>query len=193
MNHRDNLQFKKGAETDRPCRRLQHKPAAPMFANRTICGYTVPCVVFYILAVMFIILYGFFLRRTKTRDVLAKQIYHHPICQEIDGWSITHLVFFGILGFLYPGQHLQFLVVGVLWEIIETGLGQNKLEVSGKRLQLIGEQDSEGNPTGKEDAYWYGKESDIVMDVTGYTIGSFLADKWWPNDRTQGRGAPPGR
>jgi hypothetical protein len=161
-----------------------------MFANRTICGYTVPCVALYILAVLFIILYGFFLRKTKARDVLAKRIYHHPICQDIDGWSVLHLVFFGVLGLLYPGQHLQFFAIGVLWEVIETGLGQNKLEVSGKRLQLIGEQDTEGNPTGKSDAYWYGKESDIVMDVAGYTIGSFLAEKYWPNPRCSKTAAP---
>ena len=118
-------------------------------------------------------------------DILAKRIFHHPICQEIDGWSITHLVFFGLLGFLYPGQHLQFLAVGVIWEVIETGLGQNKIEFSGKRLQLIGDQDEEGNTTERADAYWYGKESDIVVDIAAYTIGSALADKYWPNTRTR--------
>jgi hypothetical protein len=153
-----------------------------MFANRKIGGYTVPCVALYIVAIILIILYGYFLRKTKTKDILAKRIYHHPICQEIDGWSITHLVFFGLLGFLYPGHYLQFLAAGIIWEVIETGLGQNRFEVSGKRLQLIGEQDDEGNSTGKKDAYWYGKESDIVVDVVGYTIGSFLAEKFWPNE-----------
>lgn len=152
-----------------------------MFANRSIGGYTVPCAALYIVAVILIILYGYFLRKTKTRDILAKRIFHHPICQEIDGWSVTHLVFFGLLGLLYPGHYLQFLAVGVAWEVIETGLGQNNIEVSGKRLQLIGEQDEEGNSTGKKDAYWYGKESDVIMDVLGYMLGSFLAERYWPN------------
>ena len=152
-----------------------------MFANRTIGGYRVPCVALYIVVVIVIILYGYFLRKTKTQDILAKRIYHHPICQEIDGWSISHLVFFGLLGVLYPGQHLQFLVVGIVWEVIESALGQNNIEVSGKRLQLIGEQDEEGNSTDKPDAYWYGKESDIVMDVVGYAIGSAWAERYWPN------------
>jgi hypothetical protein len=153
-----------------------------MFANRVIGGYKVPCVALYILVVLVIILYGYFLRKTKTQDVLAKRIFHHPICQEIDGWSISHLVFFGLLGFLFPGHYLQFLLVGIGWEVIETGLGQHQFEVSGKRLQLIGEQDEEGNSTGEKNAYWYGKESDILVDALGYAIGSVLAEKYWPNE-----------
>ncbi len=152
-----------------------------MFANRVIGGVVIPSVVIYIIVVLVIIMYGYFLRKTKTQDQLAKRIYHHPICQEIDGWSISHFLFFGFLGFLYPGHHFQFLTVGILWEIIETGLGQNNLEVSGKRLQLVGEQDSDGNSTGNDSAYWYGKESDIVMDILGYSIGSAAAEKYWPN------------
>ena len=152
-----------------------------MFANRTIGGVTVPCVALYIVIILVIILYGYFLRRTKTQDFLARRIYHHPVCQEIDGWSITHFLFFGLLGVLYPGHYLQFFVVGVLWEVIETGLGQNRIEFSGKRLQLVGEQDDEGNSTGDESAYWYGKESDIIMDVAGYVLGSAFAEKYWPN------------
>jgi hypothetical protein len=138
--------------------------------------------VIFIICVFIIILYGYFLRKTKTQDFLAKRIFHHPICQDIDGWSVSHLLFFGLLGFLYPGRHLQFLTMGVLWEIIETGLGQNKLEVSGKRLQLLGEQDEDGNMTGEEDAFWYGKESDIIVDIAGYCVGSALAERYWPDE-----------
>jgi len=153
-----------------------------MFANRVIGGVTIPCVALYIVCVLAIVLYGYFLRRTKTQDPLARQIYTHPLCEDIDGWSITHLLFFGLLGVLYPGRHLQFLTVGILWEVVETALGQNKFEVSGKRLQLIGEQDEDGNPTGDEDAYWYGKSSDIIIDMLGYATGSAWAEKYWPSD-----------
>jgi hypothetical protein len=156
-----------------------------MFASRVIRGVAVPCVVVYVIVVLVIVLYGIFLRKTGTRDVLALQLFDHPICQKIDGWSVSHVVFFGLLGFLYPGRHLQFFVVGVFWEIIETALGQNKIEVSGKRLQLIGEQDETGASTGEKNAYWYGKESDIVMDAGAYAAGSYLAERYWP--------APPHR
>jgi hypothetical protein len=153
-----------------------------MFVNRVIRGITVPCVAFYIVCVLIIITYGYFIRRTKTQDHLARRIFHHPICQDIDGWSMTHLLFFGLLGVLFPGHHLQFLLIGIGWEVIETALGQNKIELSGKRLQLVGDQDEDGNSTGKEDAYWYGKESDIIVDLLGYCIGSAWASKHWPNE-----------
>lgn len=153
-----------------------------MFVNRVINGVKIPCVAIYIVCVLVIIAYGFFIRRTKTRDVLAKQIYHHPICQEIDGWSISHFMFFGLLGVLFPGHHFQFFLTGMFWEIVESALGQNNFEVSGKRLQLVGDQDADGNTTGKDDAFWYGKESDIVMDVAGYCLGSAFAEKYWPNE-----------
>jgi hypothetical protein len=163
-----------------------------MFANRYICGRKVPCVVLYIIVVLMIVVYGVIIRRAKIADPLARPIYSHPILQDIDGWSISHLVFFGILGLLYPNHHLQFLTVGALWEVIETGLGQNKLEVSGKRLQLIGDQDVNGAPTGKDDAYWYGKESDIVVDIFGYSVGSWAANRFWPNACEADR-APAGK
>lgn len=164
-----------------------------MFANRVIRGITAPCVVFYIVCVLIIVAYGYFIRRTKTQDHLARRIFHHPICQEIDGWSISHLLFFGLLGVLFPGHHLQFLLIGVGWEVVETALGQNKLELSGKRIQLVGDQDEEGNSTGKDDAYWYGKESDIVVDVLGYAIGSAWASKYWPNDTAEAKKCPEAR
>ena len=159
-----------------------------MFANRTIGDTRVPCVVFYIVCVLLIVVYGIFLRRTKTRDPLARRLFHHPVCQDIDGWSISHLLFFGLLGAFFPGHYLQFLLIGIGWEVVETGLGQNRLEVSGKRLQLIGGQDADGlsndaDATCDDDssAYWYGKESDIIMDMLGYALGSAWALKWWPN------------
>ena len=152
-----------------------------MFVNRTICGITVPCVALYIVSILLIVMYGCIIRRTKCRDILGKEYFNHPICQNIDGWSGTHFLFFGLLGVMYPGHHLQFLMIGAGWEVIETVLGQNKIGTTGKRLQLIGEQDADGNLTGNDDAYWYGKESDIVVDIMAYCLGSAWADKYWPN------------
>jgi len=161
-----------------------------MLASREIGGVRVHCVALYVVVVLAIILYGWFIRRNRLRDPLARQIYFHPLCQDLDGWSATHLLFFATLGVLFPGKYLQFLVVGVGWEVIETILGQNELKVSGHRLQLMGDQDEDGNPTGKQDAYWYGRCSDILVDVVGYTLGSTWAEKYWPAAAcSSGRGA----
>lgn len=162
-----------------------------MFASRVIRGVRVHSVALYAISIMLIVLYGAFLRATKTRDFLGKTIYNHPIFQDIDGWSVTHFVFFGLLGILYPGQHLQFFLVGFGWEVVETLLGQHKFGMTGHRLQLIGEQDADGNLTGNADAYWYGKESDVVVDCFGYALGSAWAEKYWPNTRVARECAAP--
>jgi len=165
-----------------------------MFANRVIRGVTVPCMALYIVCVIVIVAYGYFIRQAEVQDHLARRIFHHPVCQDIDGWSVTHFLFFGLLGVFFPDHHLQFFLVGAGWEAVETVLGQNRLEVSGRRLQLVGDQDEEGKPTGKDDAYWYGKESDIVVDALGYCIGSAWATRYWPNNDAgaeKGGGAQP--
>lgn len=141
------------------------------------------------MCVLLIVAYGHFLRATGCRDLLATPLYSHPICPDLDGWSATHLLFFGLLGLLYPGHHLAFFGAGVGWEVIETALGQNRFEVSGKRVQLIGEQDADGVSTGKDDTYWYGKASDIIVDVGAYSLGSAIAECYWPN--TYSGGASP--
>jgi hypothetical protein len=156
-----------------------------MFVSRTIGGVVIPCIVIYIVVIIIIIIYGIILRKRKTPDLLATPIYNHPICQEIDGWSISHLFLFMILGLLFPGCYFQFFTAGILWEIIETVLGQNETKISGKRIQLIGDQDENGVSTDKKNAYWYGKESDILMDMIGYTIGSCVAEKYWPNNKNK--------
>ncbi len=157
-----------------------------MFASREIGGVKVHCVALYIVVIIVIILHGWFIRKHHVRDPLARQIYYHPLCQDLDGWSATHLIFFGILGVLFPGKNLQFLVIGIGREVVETILGQNEIKIAGRRLQLIGDQDENGYPTGKQDAYWYGRCSDILVDVVGYTLGSTWAEKYWPNPPQKG-------
>ena len=154
-----------------------------MFASRVVRGVRVHCAALYVVAVLAIVAYGALLRRTGWPDALSTPLYSHPLCTDVDGWSVTHLFFFFALGLLFPGQHLQFFLVGAGWEVVETVLGQNRLEVSGRRLQLIGDQDAEGRATGKDDAFWYGKQSDIVVDTLGYCLGSAISAAHWPNDR----------
>jgi hypothetical protein len=151
-----------------------------MFANRSVRGVLIPSVAFYVVAVLAIIAYGHILRSSGSKDFLAKQFRRDL---DFDGWSVSHFLFFGFLGLMYPNRHLQFFTVGVGWELVETGLGQNAVKLSGKRLQLIGEQDGDGFHTGDQDAYWYGKVSDIVANMAGYCLGSAAAEKWWPNRR----------
>jgi len=153
-----------------------------MFANRTIGGIKIPCIAIYIVVVIAIVAYGHYLRATNTKDILETKIIDHPSCPGFDGWALTHLFMFFILGVLYPGRHVQALVVSLGWEGIEHTLGTTNLEFSGKRLQLIGDQDEEGRPIKRKNAYWYGRfVTDNSFNMTGYILGSAIASRWWPN------------
>lgn len=153
-----------------------------MFANRKIRGVTVPCVALYIVVVLAIFVYGHFLRTTRTVDHLETKVVDHPSCPGFDGWAVGHFFFFALLGWLYPGRHVQFLLVSLGWETFEHLLGQTKLAVGGSRLQLIGDQDEEGKSTGKDDRYWYGRfVTDNSFNMSGYILGSAAAERWWPN------------
>jgi hypothetical protein len=164
-----------------------------MFANRRIGGVKIPCVTWYIVAVLAIIIYGHYIRATGKKDILETKIIDHPSCTGFDGWGLTHFFFFLGLGFMYPGHYLQCLIVSLGWEGIEHCLGTFPIEIGGKRLQLIGEQDEEGKPIVRDEneppAYWYGRFlSDSFLNVSGFIIGSEVANRWWPNrDPVTGR------
>lgn len=159
-----------------------------MFANATIRGVRVPCAVLYIVVILVIIVYGIIIRATGAPDILERKIIDHPSVAGTDGWAMTHLLFFGLLGFLYPGRYVQFMTVGIVWELIETLLGQTKLKAGGSRIQLIGAQDESGyhikdqpegmdggdQPEGMDSQFWYGRLSDCWWNVAGYIIGSYF-------------------
>lgn len=147
-----------------------------MFANCFIRGVKIPSAALYIVAVLLIVIYGIVIRKAKKRDILETKLVDNPVVS-IDGWGMLHLVFFGILGVLFPGRYLQFLLVGIAWEGIETFLGQCRIMAGGSRIQLIGDQDEEGRPTGDDKAYWYGRSSDVLMNMIGYILGDAAAQQ----------------
>lgn len=142
--------------------------------SRTINGYNIHVGTILIICVVLIFVYGYFLRATKTKDILAKEWYNDPVFSNIDGWSFTHFLFFMVLGYIYPGHYKEAILVGVGWEVFESTLGQNQIKISGKRIQMVGSQ-SDGVYDENDNAYWYGKGSDIIMDLLGYIVGDTLA------------------
>jgi hypothetical protein len=153
-----------------------------MFANRTIRGVKVPCAAIYIVAVLAIVSYGIVIRKYKIKDRLEKPVINHPSCPGFDGWGGLHFLFFGIIGYMFPGHYVQCLAVSLLWEGIEHGLGTNKIEMSGKRLQLIGDQEKDGTPIPpKDEQWWYGRfTTDPAFNMAGYILGSALGNRYWP-------------
>jgi len=132
---------------------------------------------YIIICVVLIFVYGYFTRKTGVPDILERKLTKHEAISNLDGWSIAHLLFFGMLGYLDPGKHVEYLCIGIGWELIETVLGQKKLTVCGHRIQLMGDQAPSGVYTGNNDGYWYGRSTDIMYNSVGYIIGDALSEK----------------
>ena len=155
-----------------------------MRAWRCIGGVRIPCVVFYIVAVIAIFAYGFFIRKSGRPDVLERLVTESPSWDNCDGWAMTHLFFWGFLGFWFPGNYLQALGVSLWWEKFEDGLGRAHITVGGSRLQTIGHTDDTCVYTDdSEGKFWYGRYvTDTFFNLAGYIVGSALAKAYWPKD-----------
>ena len=148
-------------------------PAPVGNASATFVGWV--CVI----CIAFIFLYGRVVRDAGCGDLLATPIFDHPILQSIDGWSLAHAALFAFLGWMVPRHHLAFLSLGYIWEVIETYLGQVEVDAGSGRIVLVGGSDG-APPTAESGEYWYGKESDVIMNIAGYSIGSYFATRAHP-------------
>ena len=86
---------------------------------------------------------------------LSTKLYKH-----ITGWSITHIIWFFIMGYLCPGHIQEFMLMGILWEVLEKIIG------------IL---------TGKE-KFWTsggtkGQITDLIMNYIGYVVGEYVKKK----------------
>ena len=98
----------------------------------------------------------------KYKDPLEYEFLYY-----FDGWSVTHLVFYMLLGYLYPNYLILTLVLGALWELFE-----HYTSIYKPRL-LFGIGDCSTN-NGITDKWWYGKWSDLFVNALGFIIGQYL-------------------
>lgn len=97
-----------------------------------------------------------------------------------DLWSLSHFLFFGLLGYLFPYHLGELLIIGIIWEIIEDALAppDNTQMVSckqtygGKLKQMF--QNLWCNKTSRKGDYWYGKWDDIFANSLGIIIGQWF-------------------
>ena len=157
-----------------------------MYVSRCIGGVHIPCVVFYIIIIIAILVYGYFIRKTGRPDVLERDVISDPAWDNCDGWAMTHLFFWGFLGFWFPGHYVQALGFSLGWEAFEDFLGRTKVSVGGSRLQLVGKTDDKTKlyvQGSDAEAFWYGRYvTDTFYNLTGYIIGSALAKRFWPEE-----------
>jgi hypothetical protein len=90
---------------------------------------------------------------------------------DLDGWSITHFLWFTILGYYFPHYFIECLIVGILWEFIEHYLGENRPSWLGGfgDCNLGTDQLNSSHKN-----WWFGRVSDVVMNIAGFCAGRYI-------------------
>tara|TARA_B100001093_G_C26520015_1_gene881329 strand:+ start:367 stop:807 length:441 start_codon:yes stop_codon:yes gene_type:complete len=99
----------------------------------------------------------------------------------VDGWLLSHFIVFALAGYFYPKQFYLAVILGILWEITEHLLGINtprflKCETQDKskaKFQYI-HKNKDPSLAEKNDAWWYGRYEDVVVDIIGFMTGYFI-------------------
>ena len=115
--------------------------------------------------IFIIILYG----KYKCDNQNFEDPLEKTIIFGIDGWSITHVTFFALLGYYYPTYFWYAFIWGVIWELCEYLSGKYKPKI----LSDFGECNKlqTDNPDKK---WWYAKWTDIICNVIGFLLGIYM-------------------
>ena len=132
-------------------------------------------IISFVACILFIFGYGSYrCRNPKYKDILEKSIG----IGELDGWSMTHFLFFLYLGYTFPRKEYLIIAVimGIAWELFEHFYGKYRpgwLGGYGDCQELASDKTDDGN-------WWYGKWTDIVMNTSGLFIGYLIRMKLKP-------------
>jgi hypothetical protein len=124
-----------------------------------------------LLCVLLIVAYGTF--RCKTTDFvdpLTKSFFKGELSNYLDGWGISHFLFFAFLGYKFnkPKYILFSFVLGVIWEIIEYFSKDKPFYISECKYDMT---------TDKGQGWWYGRYQDVIMNSLGLYVGYIVSKK----------------
>lgn len=127
-------------------------------------------IVMIILALVFICIGHIY--RQQIQMAMKHEFVKFP-ATTVDWWTISHILFFAVAGFVIPGFHVTAFMVGALFEVIEDMLS------SDRTTQLADCMTPDKNDKfmcwfSINDDYWYGKWDDALFNLLGYSIGSAI-------------------
>lgn len=107
-------------------------------------------------------------------------------CQrlEVMGLSLTHFLFYTLLGFLYPNEFVFWQLMGVSWEVFETLPNRypQLLNVMGDCSRrpvgyvhpfdrMVGGA-CDSNEGHSDNHQWHVKPTDVMMNIVGFVVGA---------------------
>lgn len=123
-------------------------------------------VVVALIHIYFVLMYVFNLN--KNDDPLMK--IRSPILSNyLNGWCISHFIFFTFIGYNYGGCLKEAMLGGVLWEVYEFAFGEIFPIVFPKIAKDV-------DPLWS--TWYYGCYEDVVMNFLGFMFGKYLK-KWF--------------
>jgi hypothetical protein len=100
----------------------------------------------------------------KDDDILIK--IRSPILGDfLNGWCITHFIFFTYIGYKYPDYLVFSMVAGGSWEVYEYFLSKIFPRLFPNIANKIDQNMS---------SWCYGSYEDIIMNYLGFTFGQYL-------------------
>jgi hypothetical protein len=122
-----------------------------------------------IIGIYHIIIYNKYGKSLIYYDKLNKRHKIPFINISISGWTISHLIFYLILGLIFPECIFIIIIIGVLWEFIENLLGyynnninlQHKITRKSNKIYY--------------NNWWSGSFKDIIVNIMGVYIGFYIS------------------
>ena len=124
-------------------------------------------------APIMIFLYGLY--RCKNirnhKDILEFSLFGDSNKLGMDGWLLSHYLFFVMLGFIHPNVMRLSVLMGLLWEVFEWWVGVYKP----KFLEGIGFCPSPSGAKKRGNVWWYWKWQDPIANLLGFMTGKYLS------------------
>ena len=121
--------------------------------------------------VLLISIYRWLAKNDPFDKVIFKSKILNDICGETHGyscWPISHFIMYLVLGLVAPDWWYLWLVVGIVWELIEYGGGK---WLTSKGMQRVVNPSIDTQDSQYASEWLGGSVSDIVFNTTGLFIG----------------------
>jgi hypothetical protein len=134
--------------------------------KKSILKQHIYCTIFLMLIAFGVFIMGYIRCKIKYDPLLYK------FTAKIDGWLISHFITYVIVGIYFPDTFIYAMLLGVLWEFIETYLGKNNPDVLNKFgfCKMFKKKGLQGHSSG----WWYGQYEDVIADGLGFIAGKYL-------------------